>query len=82
MEAKKAPTDTEKTTLETEEAKHDAEEAKHSAEEAKVKLLKPKKDSEEAIAKFNIEAKQPKVILKKHKEVYKKATTTEKYCLN
>ena len=54
MEAKKAPTDTEKTTLETEEAKHDAEEAKHSAEEAKVKLLKPKKDSEEAIAKFKI----------------------------
>ena len=41
---------------------------KHSAEEAKVKLLRTKKDSEEAIAKFKLEAKQAKAIIKKHKE--------------
>ena len=49
MEAEKGPTDTEETILDTKEAKHDAEEAKHSAEEAKFKLLKTKKDFEEAI---------------------------------
>ena len=54
MVAEKAPTDTEKTTLDTKEAKHEAEEAKHSPEEAKVKLLKTKKNSEEAKPKFKI----------------------------
>ena len=36
--------------------------AKHSAEEAKVILLKTKQDSEEAIAKFKLEAAQAKAI--------------------
>ena len=45
-----------------------AEEAKHSAEEANVKLLRTKKDSEEAIAKFKLEAEPAKAFLKKHKE--------------
>ena len=54
--------------LETKEAKHYAEEAKYSAEEAMDKLLKTKKDSEEAIAKFKLEAEQAKAILKKHNE--------------
>ena len=71
-----------KTTLETKEAKHDAKESKHSAEEAKIKLLKTKKDSEEAIPKFKIEAEQPKVILMKHKETAKKNKITKKNCLN
>ena len=66
MEAKKAPTDADKTTLDIEEANYDAKEAKQSAVEAKVKLLKTKKDSEEAIPKLKNAAKQPNVILKKH----------------
>ena len=53
--------------LETKEAKNYAQEAKHSAKQAKVLLLKTKKDSEEAIAKFKLETQQPKAILKKHK---------------
>ena len=78
MEAEKAPTDTKKAKLDTEEAKHDAEEAKQSSEEAKVILLKTKNYSEEAIAKFKLEAEQPKAILKKDKE----ATTKEKLLEN
>jgi hypothetical protein len=70
LRREKAPTDTKKslTSLETEQARNYAEEGKHSAEEAKVILLKTKKDSEEAIAKFKFEAKQAMAILKKHKE--------------
>ena len=45
-----------------------AEEAKHSAEEAKLILLKTKKDSDEAIAKFKLEPEQDMATLKKHKE--------------
>ena len=66
IEAEKAPTDTENATLETVEAKNYAEEAKHSAEEAKIILLKTKKDYEDAIAKFKLEAEQSKAIMKKH----------------
>ena len=33
---------------------------------------KPKKDSEEAIGKFNLEAEHAKAILKKHKEAAKR----------
>ena len=72
LRRKKHPLLLKKTTLETEEAKNYAEEAKHSAEEAKVILLKTKKDSEEAITKFKLEAEQAKAILKKHKEAAKK----------
>ena len=59
--AEKAPTDTEKATLETKEA-----------EEATVILLKHKKDSKEAIAKFQLEAEQGKAILKNQKEATEK----------
>ena len=45
-----------------------AEEAKRSAEEAKLILLKTKKDSEEAIARFKLEAEQAMAILKEHKD--------------
>ena len=68
LRREKAPTDTEKNSFETEQARNYAEEGKHSAEEAKVILLKTKKDSEEAIAKFKVEAKKAMAILKKHKD--------------
>ena len=78
IEAENAPTDTENATLETVEAKNYAEEANHSAEEAKIILLKIKKDYEEAIAKFKLEAQQSKAIIKKHKEAAKKTKIEEK----
>ena len=40
--------------------------------------MKTKKDSEEAIAKFKLEAEEAKAILKKHKEAAKKAKYLEK----
>ena len=64
----KASTDTEKATLEIEEAKHYAKEA-CLAEEAKVILLKTKKDSEEAIDKFKLEAEKAMAILLSIKEL-------------
>ena len=68
LRREKTPTATKKSSLETEQARNYTEEGIHSAEEAKVILLKTKKDSEEAIAKFKFEAKQANAILKKHKE--------------
>ena len=62
--------------LETEKAKNYAEEAKPSAEKTKVILLKIKKNSEDAITQFKLEAEQAKAILKRHKEAAKKFIET------
>ena len=47
-------------------------EDKHFAEQENAILFKTKKDPEEAIGKFKLDAEQAKAILKKNKEAAKK----------